>query len=91
MNSDLAIRSADALAGRLLAKPDLDDAGRVRLLFALAYGRPPTEKEIERVTAGVAAFEAEFASETNPAKCKRKAWAVVCQAVLAANEFIHIN
>jgi mono/diheme cytochrome c family protein/cytochrome c553 len=91
LNSDLAARAADALAGRLLAKSDLDDAGRVRLLFALAYGRPPTAKEAERVTAGVAAFETEFASEPDAAKRTRKAWAAVCQAVLAGNEFIHIR
>jgi hypothetical protein len=91
MNSDLATRAADSLAGRLLARTDLDDAVRVRLLFALAYGRPPTAKEAERVTAGVAAFEAEFASETDAAKRRRKAWAAVCQAVFAGNEFIHIR
>ncbi|MBN9118986.1 MAG: PSD1 domain-containing protein [Planctomycetes bacterium] len=91
LNSELAIRAGDALAGRVLAKPDLDDAGRVRRLFVLTYGRPPTDKEVERVAAGVAAFESEFAGETDAAKRKRKAWAVVCQAALAANEFIHIQ
>jgi hypothetical protein len=91
MNSDLATRAADALAGRLLAKVDLDDVGRVRLLFALAYGRPPTDQEVKHVTAGVAAFEKEFATEPDAAKRRRKAWAAVCQAVLAGNEFIYIQ
>ncbi len=90
LNSELAARAADALAGRVLAG-NLDDSGRVRVLFALAYGRPPTAKEVERVTAGVATFEQEFATETNAAKRQRKAWAAVCQAVLAANEFVHLN
>lgn len=91
LNSPLATRAADALAGRLLAKANLDDAGRVRLLFALTYGRPPTEQEVKRVTAGVATFEKDFTSETDSAKRQRKAWAAVCQAVLAANEFIHVQ
>jgi hypothetical protein len=91
LNSPLATRAADALAGRLLAKANLDDAGRVGLLFALTYGRPPTEQEVKRVTAGVAAFEKDFTSETDSAKRQRKAWAAVCQAVLAANEFIHVQ
>jgi mono/diheme cytochrome c family protein len=91
MNSDLAGRAADALAGRLLARPGLDDAGRVRLLFELAYGRPPTDREVTRVAAGVAAFEAEFTTEADPAKRRRKAWATACQAVLAGNEFIHVR
>jgi hypothetical protein len=90
MNSDLATRAADALAGRLLAQADLDDAGRVRLLFALAYGRPPTQKEVERVTAAVVAFEAGFQGEPNDVK-RRRAWAAACQAALAANEFIHVQ
>jgi cytochrome c553 len=91
LNSELATRAADALAGRILAKSDLDDRGRVRLLFALAYGRDPTEGEAKRVTAGVAAFAEEFASEADTAKRTRKAWTAVCQAVLAGNEFIHIR
>jgi mono/diheme cytochrome c family protein len=88
MNSPLAGRAADGLADRLLAKPDLDDAGRVRLLFDLAYGRPATEKEVERLTSAVAAFEADFAGD---AAKRRKAWSAVCQAVLASNEFIHVR
>ncbi|HYH63444.1 MAG TPA: PSD1 and planctomycete cytochrome C domain-containing protein [Urbifossiella sp.] len=83
LNSDLSARSADGLAGRVLAAPGLDDAGRVRLLFELAYGRPPTVAEVARVIAGVAAFEADTG--------RRAAWAAVCQAVLAGNEFIHLN
>ncbi len=90
MNSELATRAADALAGRLLAKPDMDNAGRVQLLFTLAYGRPPVQREVERVTTAVAALEQEFASENDTTKRQRKAWAAVCQAVLAGNEFIHI-
>jgi cytochrome c553 len=90
MNSDLATRAADALAGRLLATADLDDAGRVRLLFSLAYGRPPTEKEAERVTAAIVALEAGSPGEPNDVK-RRQAWAAVCQAALAANEFIHVQ
>jgi hypothetical protein len=91
MNSDLAARSADALAGRLLARPGLDDAGRVRLLFALAYGRPPSEEEVKRVTAGVVAFDAGFADEADSTKRRRKAWSAACQVVLAANEFIYVQ
>ena len=83
LNSDLAARAADALAGRVLAAPVLDDPGRVRLLFELAYARPPTATETARVLAAVAAF-------TGGAD-RRAAWAAVCQTVLAGNEFIHLN
>jgi hypothetical protein len=91
LNSDLAARAADALAGRLLARADLTDNDRVKLLFTLAYGRPPTATEVTRVVAGVSAFEKEFADEKDTGKRRRKAWSAVCQAILAANEFIHIQ
>jgi hypothetical protein len=63
----------------------------VRFLFELAYSRPPTAKEADRLTAGVSAFEVEFAAEADAGKRRRKAWAAVCQAVLAGNEFIHVR
>ena len=63
----------------------------MEVLFALAYGRSPTGKEIDRVTSAVAGLEAEFATEKDDAKRRRKAWAAVCQTVLAGNEFIHVR
>ncbi|MFO0807803.1 MAG: PSD1 and planctomycete cytochrome C domain-containing protein [Gemmataceae bacterium] len=90
LNSDLAARASDALAARLLAAPDRTVDERVRRLFVLAYGRPPTATESARVRRGVADFELEFADEANTPKRMQKAWAAVCQMVLASNEFIHI-
>ena len=89
--SNIEAITYDALAGRVLARSDLDDSGRVRALFEAAYGRQPTANEVERVTAGVVAFNNEFASEPDADRRKRKAWAAVCQAVLASNEFIHLR
>jgi hypothetical protein len=91
MNSELAYRAAEALAGRLLDRNDLDDAGRVRLLISLAHGRVATAAEIDRLIDGVATFELGFASEVDAAKRRRKAWATACQAVLASNEFVHVR
>jgi len=62
----------------------LDDAGRVRLLFELAYGRPASDIEVSRYLASLQSFE-------NDLKDRRKAWAAVVQVVLAANEFITIK
>lgn len=90
LNSRLAARAADALAGRLLAAPHRTDDDRVRFLFALTYGRLPTEIEAERVRNSVAAFESEFAAESNALERTQRAWAAVCQTVLASNEFIFI-
>jgi hypothetical protein len=92
LNSDLAARAADALAAKLLLRANLDDAGRVRLLFATAYGRPPAAKEIDRITAAAVRIEKGFAEkEPDAAKRRAKAWAAVCQAVLGSNEFVYVN
>jgi len=92
MNSKLAVSSADTLADQLLAQSNLTDEARIHSLFALVYGRPPTAKEVERLTAAVAAFEKDYVpSESDVAKRRRKAWSTVCQTVLASNEFIHLR
>jgi cytochrome c553 len=89
LNSELVAKSADALAGRVLRKPEGTE--RVRLLFELAYGRPPSEAEAKRVLANVAEFESEFANEADASKRTRKAWASAAQAMLASNEFIYVR
>jgi hypothetical protein len=91
MNSDLATRAAEALAGRLLDRTELDDAGRARMLISLAYGRPATAVETDQLVESVAAFEKDFASEGDVSKRRRKAWTTACQAVLASNEFVHVR
>jgi cytochrome c553 len=91
LNSELAARAADALAGRLLADSTLDDSGKVRRLFAITYGRPPTDEEVKRVTAGIFVFQSEFGSEKDVVKRQRLAWAAITQTVLAASEFVHVR
>jgi hypothetical protein len=90
MNSPLVTESAAAMANSLLAVKDLDDSGRVRTLYLTAYGRPPTPSEASRMTTAATRFEA--AAEGEDAQTRRaKAWAIVCQVVLAANEFVYVN
>jgi hypothetical protein len=92
LNSPLVARAADALATRVLTSAETDDPARIRLLYAFAYGRTPTAKEVGRITAAVSAFDAKFAAkEGDREKRRQKAWSLVCQAVLAANEFVYVN
>ena len=44
MNDRLVLRCSDAMAGRLLARTDLDTPGRIDLAFRRAYGRPAIEE-----------------------------------------------
>jgi hypothetical protein len=92
MNSPLVAEASDHLATRLLARADLDDAGRVRLLYRTAYGRPPTAREAERAKDAVAGFdEALRTAETDTGRRQARAWALFCHVILAANEFVTVN
>jgi hypothetical protein len=91
MNSDLVGEAADALAAKLLEN-STDDSERVRLLYRTAYGRWPTDAEITRIEQAVAGFNADLqTTEPDAAKRRLKAWSLVCQVVLAANEFVTVN
>jgi hypothetical protein len=72
LNSPLVLQAADGLAGRTLG-----DVGRV---YELAYGRPPTEAEVQR-----------FLAAATDLGGGRPGWARACQVVLAANEFVTIR
>ncbi|HKA07276.1 MAG TPA: DUF1553 domain-containing protein, partial [Gemmataceae bacterium] len=90
MNSDLVADCATRLASRLME--DDDSAGRVDRLYRTAYGRPATDREVERALAAVSAFDQGLqAREPDAAKRQVQAWALVCQAVLAANEFVYVE
>ncbi len=92
LNSDLALQSSLDLAAHLLERPDLDDAGRIRRLYALAYGRPPSPAESRRALAFLERFERTLRDEDGaPNDARLGAWQALCQAVLASNEFVTIR
>lgn len=92
LNSQQMAESAEKLAASVLKRNDLDDAGKIRRAYALAYGRPATARELERFRTGVADFDNDLrAKETDDAKRRARAWSLMCQVLLAANEFIYVN
>lgn len=48
LNSPLALEASAAFAARLLAAPELDEAGRIGRAYLVAFGRPPHATEILR-------------------------------------------
>ena len=50
-------RATEQLAGRPAGRKDLDEEARLRLLYAKAYGRPPTAEERARAGKAVGEFE----------------------------------
>ena len=83
LNSDLVGKAAEKFAAGLLASVS-DDARRIEIAYRKAYARPPTAKEIARAKK----FLAEFKPDSAASPC---AWAVLCQSLLAANEFIYLQ
>jgi hypothetical protein len=90
MNSDLVKNSAAALAARLTARTDLDDAGRIRQLHLTLYGRPATAAELQRGASALAQLE-RAGTDTEPARRREMAWSWYTHALLAANEFIYLR
>ena len=83
LNSKFVTKQASAMAERVLKAGS--DKERVNLAFHLAFDRPSTADEQARTTA----FLAECNAEGQEAELK--AWATVCQALLASAEFRYLN
>jgi hypothetical protein len=91
LNSDLVWEASESLAANLLAT-ESDDALRVQHLYLKAYGRPPTPEEVARAHSLVEGVERALpAQETDAARRRLRAWACLCQMVLAANEFVYLS
>ncbi len=80
------------MAGRLLARTDLDTSGRIGLAFQRAYGRPAIEKEIDRAEDYLRRFEDELAAEGVEREARpRRAWQLLCQAIFSSSEFLYLD
>ncbi len=92
MNSELMTSAGERLAESLLERRDLDDAARVRQLYAKAYGRPATAVEERRAAAFVYRAEQSLERQVADAAARRqRAWSLLCQTILAANEFVYVR
>jgi hypothetical protein len=92
MNSELMVSAAERLAETLLAQRDVDDAARVQVLYARAFGRPATAAEVRRAAAFVYRAEQTLERQVGDVSARRqRAWSLFCQSVLAANEFAYVR
>ncbi|HSU66770.1 MAG TPA: PSD1 and planctomycete cytochrome C domain-containing protein, partial [Tepidisphaeraceae bacterium] len=87
MNSDFVIAEAKEFALRLKNEAGSDPRARIELAWRLAFGRPPTEDDVSRSIAFLAAEECEFHSRqpatTQPAKVAAKPKPAVAKAAPA--------
>jgi len=91
LNSDLVQQAAEGLANSLLERSELDTAGRVRLLYSKAYGRPAKDTEVKRAQALLTRLEQAQGAEPDAAKRRSQAWTLLCHTALAANEFMYLR
>jgi len=92
MNGSVVLQHTRTMAEKLLARNDVDDAGRIRDVYERAVGRPPSAKEIDRAMTFIA--QVDHAMEArNPDAATRRifAWQSFCKSLIGSNEFIYLN
>jgi hypothetical protein len=94
MNSEFVVTRAAKLAGRLEREcpGDIEAAADTRLarLFLITIGRPPTGAERDAARRFLQAQPAYY-SESSAEEARRRAWADLCQMVLASNSFLYVE
>ncbi|MBL8239106.1 MAG: DUF1549 domain-containing protein [Bryobacterales bacterium] len=85
MNGSVMLRHSRIMAKGLLARSDLDDAGRVREAYERALTRPATAGEVDLALSYVARMQTAWKGD------RESAWQSFCKSLLASNEFIYIN
>jgi hypothetical protein len=81
MNAPVVIQSSTQLAAQLASLPD--DEHRLQHLYALLYGRQPLDHEKADALA--------FVRDLSATESSDRAWALLCQSLFAANEFIYLR
>ncbi len=92
MNSQIVSEATRAMAAQQLADSSGHDEARIVALYRTAYGRPPSDRELERAAAFIAAYtESLIGNQTAPEQARMKAWQSLCRVILSANEFIYVE
>ena len=86
LNSEFSRSRARAFAGRLRSEADAEK--RLTLAFRLACGRPPHEDER---TACEKFLEKQRAAYPKEKDAEERAWADLCQMILASNAFLYVE
>jgi hypothetical protein len=79
LNDPFVSGVAKALATRVMREAPANTEGRIRHLYALALGRPPTKEEIDLGTQLIATSDV-----SDP-------WERYCRLILSTNEFSYIE
>ncbi len=92
MNGSLVLKNSRLMAEKLLARSDLDDAGRIRDAYERALARPAAPQEIDRALTFIARIDKALADRNSGLEERHLlAWQSFCKALIASNEFIYLN
>jgi hypothetical protein len=92
MNGPVLLKHTRTMADGLLARTDLDDAGRIRNAYERALGRPPEPREIDRALTLISRVSQAMADRQPDPKARLAfAWQSFCKSLVASNEFIYLN
>jgi hypothetical protein len=89
LNSPLVKEQSKYFAQLVLAHPDRTDAERVNVAYRRALGRPAGRAEVQQALAYVE--RAQLTLSGNSVERTLSAWASLCQALLASNEFLYVD
>jgi hypothetical protein len=91
MNSPFVQQQAEAFARRLLAE-SADDAKRIRLAFAMAHARVPSDAEVSDALAFLTAYRTKLtALDKPPTNDAELAWAGLARVLLTSNAFLYVD
>ncbi len=91
LNDPFVRQQSQTLATRVLARKDLEDSARLKLVYQLAVSRPATAQEIERATGYITDYAAAASEEKSITNPQIAAWTSFCQALLASAEFRYVK
>ncbi len=91
LNNPLAVNQADFLGIKLMAEAGETDADRVRWAYRRVLQRNPSGKELSRAIAFVKNTGDSLNSGERKTDVQTFSWVILCQALLASNEFRYID
>ena len=92
MNSDLVFEATEQMAENVLAERVSELEDRIQQLYLQVYGRPATDREVIRARAFLAQVEADLTASAGVRPTGRLgAWQLLCQILIAADEFIYLR
>lgn len=92
LNSHLIENASHRMAEQIQHETALSPEQKIQKLFLKAYGRQPTEMEINKSLHFLDDVEQELQAETKSSEQRiTRAWQVLCQSFLASSEFIYLR